>query len=256
MEYLHVYAETAAIGDTAFNLCRFNAAMHATNSYKVIVHTRKDFAANNRVLQSNPNVIEIYKKTNFIENVVFDEENYLGKEYFHCLSHNNILNWIDLQEYIPEKKSKKTILFQPISLKFKPKEHINDYIPVWKRCIDCLLRKNYEIIMVGGLDDPLDLCIESKHFNRINNKCGKWTILQSIAYLLYEADAVLSCDSWAGIWGIAARKPTAISWGYRMENNIDWWATNFLGNRDVYKYGWSSQKDYCDALLADFLSKL
>jgi hypothetical protein len=269
MADLHIYAETGAIGDTALNLCRINVALSNSNCEKAVVHTSPILKANGLQIKTNPIVHEILKRTSFIREVVTDvdhndRESFTKSKIYGVPIHqpfefrekNNILDWVDLKEFIPEKSEVKTALFQPISLKTKPKKHLDDYIPVWDRCLKTLIKKGYRIVMVGAEDDPIDLCVNKKHMSHIVNQCGSWSMLESIAFTLYEADVVLSCDSWAGLWGAAARKPTAIAWGYRMENNIDYWVTNFLGNRDIYEYGWSSQKDYCDAHLAHYLSAL
>ena len=108
--------------------------------------------------------------------------------------------------------------------------------------------------MVGGLQDQIELTMQQKTIDKTINKIGKWSILESLAFTIYKADIVLACDSWSAIWGPAAKVKTFTSWGYRMENDIDFWVTGFLGNRNFYEYGWSSQKDYCDAYLAGKLS--
>lgn len=270
MTDMHIFAESGAIGDTALNLCREHIALSNSSHEKVIIHTTPYLKANELCIPTNPIVHEIWKRTNFIKEVVMDvkhddEQSFkISKKYGVPIEHpmlfrnfHDIRKWVDLSKFIPEDISKeKVALFQPISLKMKPKEHLNDYIPVWTRCLRTLINNGYRIVLVGAADDPIDLCVDKEFMPYIDNKCGKWTILQAIAFTLYRADVVVSCDSWAGLWGIAARKPTVIAWGYRMENNIDFWVTGFLGNQDCYKFGWSSQKEYCDALLAAYLGSI
>jgi hypothetical protein len=270
MNLLHIFAESSAIGDTALNLCRSYAAMTNLKYDKVVIHTSPYIMANGLKIQSNPIVHEIWKKTNFVQEIVMDVDNQNEKSFFYSekykkpilqpfeyREYNDVKEWVDLKEYKPYfEKKKTTVLFQPISLRNKPKKFLEDYIPVWDRCLKTLLDKNYEIVMVGGEDDPIELSFNKKFIPKITNKIGVWSILESIAFTIYEADIVLSCDSWAGLWGVAARKPSAIAWGYRMEQNIDFWVTDFLGNKDCYKYGWSSQKEYCDALLANYLNQI
>jgi hypothetical protein len=269
---LHIYFETGAIGDTAFNLCRANIAMQNRNHDDCIVHTSPIFRFGNPTIEipSNPDVSTILNKTNFIREIVFDvdykiAESFIKSQKYNCEIYqpneyrkfNNILEWIDLKEYhLPCETTSKTAIFQPISLQFKPRQHLEDYIPVWTRCIETVLQNGYEIFMVGGANDDIDQCIPKNLMKYLNNKINLWSPLNSLAFLLYRSDIVISCDSWAAIWGIAARKPTAVAWGYRMENNIDFWATNFLGNKDCYKYGWSSQKDFCDIYLAQYLNSI
>jgi hypothetical protein len=270
MDFLHIFAESSAIGDTALNLCRYHVAMINRGYEKIIIHTTPYIHANGLKITSNPIVYKIWEKTNFVQEVVMDVEHgdkesfIFSKKYnqpilhsFEYRDYNDIKQLVDLKEYTPEINiQKRTVLFQPVSLKTKPKEFLDEYIPVWDRCLKTLLDKEYEIIMVGAEDDPVELCFNKKFLSKINNKIGEWSILESLAFNIYKADIVVSCDSWAGLWGVAARKPTAIAWGHRMEQNIDFWATEFLGNKDCYKYGWSSQKEYCDALLASYLDKI
>ena len=268
MSSLHIFCETGAFGDTVLNLCRANIAMHKLGHEDVIVHSSKTFKYNdNREAPTNPDILEIYKKTNFVKEVVFDVdyENRSSLEFskkyntpilqpMFFKDKHDVRDWVDLKEFLPKDiEGEKLALFQPISLKMKPQSHLDDYTPVWSRCLKTLLRKKYKIVMVGGKDDPIDLCVPKDLMKDIDNKIGKWSILEAIAFTLYKADIAVACDSWAALWSVASRKKTAIAWGYRMENNIDFWVTGFLGNQDCYKYGWSSQKDYTDALLANYL---
>jgi len=276
MSDLHIFCELGAIGDTAFNFCRAHAAMEVMGHEKAVVHSAKQFqfGKSKTKIPNNPDVIEIWNNCNFLKEIVYDIDYNDASSFdisktYGCKieqpmifrENHNILNWIDLRKYLPEvPDDKPTVIFQPISLEKKihivAPEHLDSYIPVWKRCINLLLEKNYRIIMVGGKDDPIHLCVEKKQLPYLDNKIGKWTVLQALAFTLHKANLVLSCDSWVGIWGIAAQKKTAIAWGYRYENDIDYWVTNFLGNRNFYKNGWSSQKDDCDAILAAYLSNI
>jgi hypothetical protein len=259
---LHIFAESGAIGDQALNLCRINAALVKGGYQKAIIHTSSILHANGIDIPINPDVLKIWERTKFIKEVIIDnncgspKEDFKIQEPMDFLEINDIREWVDLKDFIPDFTGEKIALFQPISLKLKPKDHINDYIPVWNLCLKTLIRKGYEIFMVGSENDPIDLCVDKEFLPYINNKCGKWSVLESIAFTIYCSDFVLSCDSWAGLWGIASQKKTAIAWGHRMENNIDFWVSNFLGNKNYYKYGWSSQKDYCDAFLAEYIESL
>jgi hypothetical protein len=269
MSSLHIFCETGAFGDTALNLCRCHIAMKALGRDDVIIHTSPIFKFGQpvREIPMNENVLEIYKRTKFVKDIVadvdYDDQQSLriSKKYgvpilqpMNQRDHNNIKEWVDFDDLTPDVDSEKSVLFQPISLKMKPQDQVDAYIPVWTRCLKTLIEKNYKIYMVGSEDDQIDLCVPKEFLPYIENKIGEWNILQSIAFTINKAEIILSCDSWAGLWGAGCRKKTAIAWGYRMENNIDFWVTGFLGNRDCYVYGWSSQKDYTDALLASYLS--
>lgn len=267
MNYLHIYFETGAIGDTGLNLCRANIAMQASNLDGVIVHTSPIFKCHGKIKQSCPNVLKILESCNFIKGIEFDidynnrESFYLSKKY-NCQIHqpmifrdnNDIKSWVDLKKYIPETKKEKTAVFHPISLSLKPEAFIDWYVPIWDRCINILHEKGYEIFMIGGIDDPISQTMQKSTIQKTINKIGCWSILESLAFTIYESDIVVACDSWAAIWAPAAKIKTFTAWGYRMENNIDFWVTNFLGNREYYDFGWSSQKEYCDAYLAGQIS--
>jgi hypothetical protein len=273
MSDLHIYFETGAIGDTGLNLCRANIAMEAMNCTKTIVHTSPVFRCHNKEKKTCPFVAEIINSCNFIKSIEYDID-YNNQESFHFSkkhnspiyqpmffrSNNDIKNWVDLKKYIPETPiSEKVAVIQPISLDMKPPEFVDCYIPVWDRCVNLLHEKGYSIYMVGGKNDKFDITMKQKTIDKTINKVGEWSILQSLAFTIYKSELVLACDSWSAIWGPAAKVKTFTAWGYRMENNIDFWVTGFLGNKEFYEYGWSSQKEYCDAYLAgqlsDYISK-
>ena len=268
MEDLHIYFETGAIGDTAFNLCRANIAMEAMNLKSTIVHTSNIFKSHGKIKQTCPNVKTILESTSFIKKIEYDvdyndtDSFRYSKKYetpiyqpMFYRDENDIKSWVDLSRYIPEKKGdRKVAVLQPVSLEMKPPPYVDWYVPIWDRCVNLLHEKGYEIVMVGGTNDPIERCMKSETIKKTNNKIGAWSILESLAFTIYESDLVLACDSWSAIWAPAARIKTFTAWGYRMENHIDFWATGFLGNRNYYEYGWSSQKDYCDAYLAGKIS--
>ena len=277
---LHIYCEAAAIGDAALNLCRCNAAMLQGGQEKAVIHTSSVVrfttnAGNIIELPASPDVMTIWNSCNFVRevmlDVVFDETGPVIKDSQYEMESPmiyrpdncpyDIRDWIDLKKFTPTDvpTDRPITLFQPISLKhvlldIKSKKNLDDYIPVWDRCLQTLINKNHHIIMVGGKDDPIDWCVNKKFMSKIDNRVGQWSYLQAIACTLYQANEIVSCDSWAGIWGAACRKKTAIAFGYGMEHK-DYWVLGFLGNTDCYKYGYSSQKDYCDALLAAYLGE-
>jgi hypothetical protein len=271
MSNLHIYFETGAVGDTCLNLCRAHAAMRHGGHDGVVVHTSPVFRFGNppRTIPSSPDVKEILRRTNFIRDVVYeidysDAESFRTSKKYGCPikqpmvfpSENDVRLYADLRDLTPDyDPSAKVALLQPVSLRFKPQDRIDDYIPVWDRCIRALREKAYEIVLVGGPEDPIHLTMSPSSLRECSSKVGSWSMLQSVAFCIYRADIVVACDSWAAIWGPAAKVKTAIAWGYRMESDIDFWVTGFLGNRDFYKHGWSSQKDYCDADLATYISK-
>ena len=273
MSDLHIYFETGAIGDTGLNLCRANIAMEFMKHDSSIVHTSPIFRCHGKEKQSCPNVKEILNSCKFIKTIEYDVDynnrnSFNFSKKYNCHIHqpmffreeNNIKEWIDLQKYIPTiNECEKIAVLQPISLDLKPPPHLDDYVPVWDRCVNLLQEKGYSIFMVGGPNDKIDLTMKSKTIDKTVNKLGKWSILEALAFTIYKADIVLACDSWSAIWGPASKIKTFTAWGHRMENNIDFWVTGFLGNKEYYEYGWSSQKEYCDAYLAgkisDYLAK-
>ena len=268
MSDLHIYFETGAIGDTGLNICRANIAMQALGHDAAIVHTSPIFKSHGKIKQSCPNVAEIIKSCNFIKSIEYDidydirESFYFSKKY-NCpifqpmilRENNDMKSWVDLKKHIPlTEKTEKIAVLQPVSIDLKPQQFIDWYIPIWDRCINLLHEKGYSIYMVGGPNDPIERTMKKESIKKTINKIGSWSILEALAFTIYRADIVLACDSWSAIWGPAAKIPTFTAWGYRMENDIDFWVTGFLGNRNYYKYSWSSQKEYCDAYLAGCLS--
>lgn len=269
MKELHIYFETGAIGDTGLNLCRANIAMENMNLDSTIVHTSPIFKSHGKTKPSCPNVKTILDSCKFIKKVEYDidynikESFYFSKKYnceilqpMEFRNEHNIKDWVDLRKFVPEKNcSNKIAVLQPVSLEMKPQQFVDYYIPKWDRCVNLLHEKGYKIYMVGGEKDPFELCLSQENIKKTINKIGCWSILESLAFTIYESDIVLACDSWSAIWGPASKVKTFTAWGYRMENNIDFWVTNFLGNKRFYEYGWSSQKEYCDAYLAGLLSE-
>jgi len=273
MSDLHIFCETGAIGDTVLNLCRSYAGMKAFGHDKTVVHTSKTFRFSDPPMEipNSPDVLEIYRNCHFVKDIV-EEVDYANPETMrfsqkykvpilqpmYCSTDHDVRDWIDLKKYLPETNDnhEKIAVFQPVSLKHKPKKYLNWYISVWDRCINLLHEKNYHIYMIGAPDDPYELTLKKENLNKVISKIGQWSILQALAFLLYKSDLVVSCDSWAGVWGAAAKIPSVNAWGYRYEMDIDLWVMRFLGNADYYKYYWSSQKDYCDATLAAHLSNI
>jgi hypothetical protein len=271
MSDLHIYFETGAIGDTALNLCRAHIAMCHYGHDGVIVHSSPTFRFGNPVQETptSPVVAEILQRCHFIKDVVFDmrygdkgsstySEKYSCKidEPMIFRDQNDIKKYVDLTDFIPPIQiSGKCALIQPISLRFKPVNHLDDYVPVWDRCVRALVEKGYRVFLVGGEDDPILRTMREDTLALCENMVGKWSQLESLAFAIYKAHYIVGCDSWASIWGPAAKIQTVAAWGYRMENDIDFWVTGFLGNRNFYKYGWSSQKEYCDAVLAAHIAR-
>jgi len=275
MSTLQMFAETGAIGDTAIALCRAFAAMVAMKHVDAVIHTAKTFKFGKdpeiRECPFNPNVITILENCSFVKEIVFDcdykKPNSLQySEKYNCKIEQptygcdfvDIRRFVSLYSFVPDDYGLegKIAVFQPISLRSKPKKQIDSYIAIWNESIKALIDVGYKIVMIGGKDDPYQVTFNAKYEDYIINKCGKWTILQSLAYLLYRADIVLSCDSWAAWWGIASRLPTLVAWGHRMQNKTDLWLLDFLGNKDCYKYGWASNKENCDKFLAEYIGKM
>jgi hypothetical protein len=269
-----MFMETGAIGDMAIGLCRAFAGMIAEKHSDVIVHVSQKFRTRNFPLleyEANPNAIKILENCSFVKEICFDCDYNKKNGMAYSKKHSckieepkfgcdfiDIRKYLALYNFIPDDfdLKGKIALFQPISLKSKPSANINEYIPVWNECLEALLSKGYKIVMVGAKNDPYHVTFDPKYEEKIINKCGKWSMLQSVAYLLYRCDLVVSCDSWAAMWGIACRLPTLAAWGYRMREETDFWLLDFLGNKDCYKYGWSNEKEKCDEHLAKYIASL
>lgn len=270
-----MYSETGAIGDTAIALCRAFAAMVALKHSDTVIHSCKTFKFNQdseiRECPTNPNVIKILENCSFIKEIVLDCDYGNPDSFQHSTKYGckieqpnygcdfiDIRKFISLYNHIPDdyELQGKVALFQPISLRSKPKNFIEDYIAKWDKTIESLIEANFKIVMVGAIDDPYQITFNAKYEEKIINKCGKWNILESLAYLMHRADLVVSCDSWAAMWGIACRLPTLVAWGYRMQQEIDLWLLDFIGNKDCYKYDWASKKETCDKFLANYIHKI
>lgn len=269
-----MFMDINAIGDMALNLCRAFAGMVAGGHSDVVVHTSAKFQTNTFPLQEcacNPNALKILENCSFIREVCHEcepskpETMVYSQKYkskieepkFGC-DFINIRKYLSLYNFVPDDHDikGKVAIFQPISLRHKPAEKIKHYIPVWNKCLETLISQDYTIVMVGAKDDPYQITFDPKYEDHIFIKCGKWSLIESLAYLCYRSDLVVSCDSWAAMWGIASRLPTLAAWGYRMQNEIDLWVLDFLGNKDCYKYGWSSEKEKCDQYLAKYIANL
>lgn len=273
MSTFHTYCECGAIGDTAFNICRTLTAMEALGHKSAIIHTSPylliDQYDYTQKIDISNEVLEIWNQCSFVSKVEIDVNLSDGKSIYFSDKYqakieqpmftrpnNNILDWIDLKKYLPElNTNKKIAVFQPISLQNKPVRFHADYIQEWNRCLKNLIKNKYHIVMIGGIDDDFRLCFDANFLNEIDNKIGKWNILESLSFLIYRSEIVLSCDSWAAVWGVATRKKTFVSLGYKMEFGKDLWAYDFLGNKDCYELGWTSQGKFCDAFLAEAIRK-
>lgn len=276
MSTLHIFCETGAFGDTALNLCRCWGAMQACGHTETVVHTTPYFLYGSPPVATPllPEALEIFKRCHWVKEVVMDcdyqdRSSFAISKRYGCpieqpllySGYHNVTDWLDLTDLVPEMdESRPLAVFQPISVSKKQNlvttEELNSYIPVWDRCLKALLDRGYRVVMVGAPDDPIDLCVKPELLEQLDNKIGKWSLLQALAFALYKAEVSLSCDSWLGVWTIAARKPTAICWGHRYENDIDAWVIKFLGNTDCYRSGWGSQKEWCDAVLAAYLNQV
>ncbi len=231
-------------------------------------HSKND----THVVPVNNLSIEIISRCNLINKVIIIESEKIHKKYLENYSY--YFHEMPPIEWIPniiegkklfyfdkiEINTNNNVIFQPISLDKKPKEHREKYIQTWNNSIELLLDNKYNIYMIGSetnYQEMLDSSIiEQNLLKHIINKMGKWTVLEALSAMMYNADLVMSCDSWAGAFGILFRIPTCFSLGYRMENGIDTWLLDFLSNRDIYVQGWSSKKEETDILFSEWIEKI
>jgi len=280
-QYLHIFSPTGMWGDQMLIL--FSAYYHMLNMGKegVIIHTAKDLfdTHHERYICTDKNILKFWSTLKFVKGIIFDvdqrtlptdahESNYnffspLDFPYdddFKC----NFSNEINFS-FFPRRLTQdidqncKTAVFQPISLKNKPASLKNDFIATWDKSVSALLEKKYKIYVIGSSED-LDSVHEiygHKSFlylDNVINLIGCLDIFESIELVMEKADFVLSCCSWSGWYGIAARKKTAMMLGPLMEKNKrDSRFVDLMKNKDVFCMDYSSKKEEADKNIAKWI---
>ena len=247
----------------------------------VIIHTAKDLfdTHHKRYICSDKNILKFWSTIKFVKGIIFDvdqrtlptdayESNYnffspLNSPYDEDFKYN-LSNQIDFSLF-PKRfsghidENYKTAVFQPISLKNKPPELRNDFIATWDHSVSALIDKGYKILLIGSNDDlkVLDDIYANSYFPYLDNTInlmGCLDIFESIELVMEKADFVLSCCSWSGWYGIAARKKTAMTLGPLMEENKkDRCFVDLMKNKDVFYMDYSSKKEEADKNIAKWI---
>tara|TARA_R100001198_G_C5219405_1_gene202085 strand:+ start:126 stop:995 length:870 start_codon:yes stop_codon:yes gene_type:complete len=279
-QYLHIFSPTGMWGDQILNL--FSCYYHMVNTGKegIIIHTAKDLfdTHHKRYVSTDKNILKFWSTFNFVKGIIFDVDQRTlptdaQNSNYNLFPHLNLpyddnfqydlSNEINFSlfpkrfTYDIDQKSKIAV-FQPVSLKNKPVELKKDFIATWDKSVSSLLEKKYKIYAVGSSED-LDLVHEiygHKSFlylDNVINLMGCLDIFESIELVMKKADFVLSCDSWAGWYGIASRKKTAYAAGPLIENGTDSHYLNCIKNKDVFFMDYSSKKEETDKNMAKWI---
>ena len=258
------YIENGALGDQAFFLCHIYSLCNYFKVPSVDIFSERYFCYIHpdeppQYKKPNQAVLFLWTQCRRINSIRFlwsQEPNffqYCPKDRLSTF--HRISEWLDPLERITPLEGEKKCVFQPVSIQMKSKKLLGEYLCPWNHCIDALLNNGYSIYMIGSKEDEQYLpdLIDKKYMPKINNLINKISLTDALEMVLYQADFVLSCDSWAGVWGIANRVPTACAWGPRMEAGQDDYVLDYLGNRDVYSFDWSSKKEVTDRALAKWI---
>jgi len=280
-QYLHIFSPTGMWGDQILNL--FSSHYHMLNMGKegVVIHTAKDLFDTHHKSYKNTetDILKFWSTFDFVKGIIFDidqrtlpndcyNSNYeifphlnfpYNDDYEHDITRNINFSFFSKRFEYPLDRNYKTAVFQPISLKNKPDNLKNDFLAVWNESINALIQKDYKIYVIGSKRDYYDV-IETYgadvelFLNRpeITNLMGDLSMFESIDLVMNYSDFVLSCCSWAGWYGIAARKKTAMAIGPLMENE-DQKYLNLMKNKDVFFMDYSSKKEEADQNIAEWI---
>lgn len=273
------FADNGAIGDQAFNICQIRDICEYYGVKGLDLYTYRKFLHNIEgklyVKESNPDVFYIWSQCKYINNINFID--YLDNNSSKKMKNNYDL-YIDrpkdemvseqhkISEYLsltPMPKSqyigKKVAIFQPVSVINRPGEIFKKYLVRWDLSLRILIEKGYTIYMIGSEND-FDLVkkynlVQDSCLSYIENLCGKIKMIDAIKLVLYRADFVIGCDSWATTYGIAERIPTAVSWGPKLEaGGRESKLPFYLGNKDIYINRWASKGD-ADGFIFEWIIK-
>tara|TARA_Y100000114_G_scaffold141165_1_gene146696 strand:- start:2464 stop:3324 length:861 start_codon:yes stop_codon:yes gene_type:complete len=268
--YLHVFFPTGLWGDQFLGLFSCHYHMKALGKQGIVIHTSRNLfdAHHKRYINTTADILKFWSTFDTIKSVHFDlDQRYLIEDVEKCLYEifgyidvgyddnykSNLADFIDFSLF-PDSNLKisgsKIAVFQPLSLKNKPSELVNDYICEWSESVKQLLEKKYKIYLIGSKDN-LKECekLYPFLFNNFNiiNLMGKISMFEAINLIMNKADFVLSCCSWAGWCGISSRKKTAIAVGPLMEKGkTDERYVNLIRNKDIFYMDYSSKKEQSD----------
>jgi len=251
----------------------------------IVIHTSKDLYNTHHKNYTNTekDILKFWSTIDFVKGIFFDVDqrtlqddginsdyeifphlNYPYDDHYICNLSKHI-NFSFFPKRFTEKinSSDKIAVFQPISLKNKPKHLVADFVATWNKSVGELINKNYHIYLIGSSDDYFeakkiygDKFTEEIVSPQITNLMGKLDMFEAIDLVMNKADFVLSCCSWAGWYGIASRKKTAMALGPLMEEGgIDKRHTDLIKNKDVFFVDYSSKKDKADNNIANWIQR-
>jgi hypothetical protein len=284
-QYLHIFSPTGMWGDQILNL--FSSHYHMLNMGKkgIVIHTSKDLFNTHHKTYTNTekDILKLWSTFNFVKGIFFDvdqrtlQEDGINNEYemFPHLNYGYDDEYkCDLSQHInfslfPKrfnnnlKEGYKTAVFQPISLKNKPSNLVNDFIAVWNKSVSALVEKGYWVYVIGTKEDYLEASkIYGPEFklslqkDGITNLMGSLSMFEAIDFVMNKSDFVLSCCSWSGWYGIASRTKTAMTLGPLMEEGAeDRKHVCLMKNKDVFFMDYSSKKEEADNNIAEWIKQ-
>lgn len=272
------FFDNGAIGDQCFSLCKAYSACRKFGVKSIDVHTDRVFfyhhgPEDRHIVTPNSNVFSIWAASSLVNSIHFsfsrhtwqEDHKRLSGEYeffFIDLPHQysvqdiNMKDWLDMRMYRTlDLEGEKIAIFQPTSLKLKPKATRQQYIMIWDQSLKALMDLGYEIYMIGSNEDRqvAHQTIHPDRLGKIHDLMGKVSILSAIEMVMYQSDFVLSCDSWAGLYGVANKVKTCLALGPKTwDGDIEYF--HFLGNRSYWCAAASAKPKEADQIFAHYIN--
>ena len=289
---MHIFTPSGWWGDQILNFFAINYCLDKYNYSEVIIHTSKDVLNPHHDLfyPANGDIFKFWSTFKFVKGILFDMsqrtmyEDAAKSQYqwFPFLNETippsyvyDLSESIDFSLFPPSdfyrkwefSKKDKIAVFQPISLKNKPKDSHEQFICAWGPSVKTLISKGYTIYIIGGdgdqkllekwhskfLQDPIFK--EAEKRGVIKNFIGKLTMFEAIYLVMNHASFILSCCSWAAWYGIAARVKTAFCAGPAVEAGLDDKYINLITNKDIFYMDYSSKKEYADERISKWIGE-
>ena len=280
--YLHIFTPSGMWGDQILNLFASHYHMQHMSKEGIIIHTAKEFynPHHESFTPADKDILKFWTTFNFVKGIIFDVDQHTlpediqnsnydifpylnyGFNEDYCFDFSETINFSSFPPSSFEVNETKVAAFQPISLKNKPAHHagftMEDFICEWDQCIKELLFKGYKIYAIGSsVDEKKYRELYPNLYNNSNivNLMGKISMFEAINLVMNKASFVLSCDSWAGWYGIASRIKTGYAAGPLIESGQDKQYLELIKNKDVFFMDYSSKKQQTDNNIANWISK-
>jgi hypothetical protein len=270
-----VFLSNGAFGDQSWAFCQIDDLCKYFNEPSVTVHTSRSFYYTHGdqekyITPPSADVLQLWSMNKQIKSIVFDivDKNSLQSAVKKHEWFTNLLTkgfkpyeYHDLKENLiftskyTKISDKPLAVFQPVSLAKKPKDKLDSYIQPWNETLNAVINKGFDIAVIGTESEKIDFSktFYPKFDKYLIDLVGKTTLNQALEIIVNQSSLVLSCDSWSGVFGISCRKPTCMSFGYRLQNNIDSFLMDYLGNKDVYIQQNASDKEMADYNFAEWI---